>query len=40
MAMWAIGIVITKWAKCNTFQINFMLGLALTFAGTLVYPYL
>jgi drug/metabolite transporter (DMT)-like permease len=40
MTIWAVGIVITKWATANTFQNNFVLGLGLTFAGALGYPYL
>lgn len=32
-------MVITKRAKANTFQINFILGLALLFSGALAYPY-
>jgi hypothetical protein len=40
MVLWAIGIVITKRATANTFQINFILGVYLAFAGALAYPYL
>lgn len=37
--IWAIGVVMTKWAIANTFQINFMLGLGLSFTGAIAYPY-
>ena len=40
MAVWALGIVITKKAQANTFQINFMLGLVFVVLGAMAYPYL
>lgn len=40
MAVWAIGIVITKKARANTFQINYMLGLVFVVSGGFVYPYI
>lgn len=40
MALWAFGIVITKKASANTFQINYILGLSLLFCGACVYPFL
>lgn len=40
MALWAFGIVITKRAKANTFQINLILGWALLFSGSMAYPFL
>lgn len=40
MALWATAIVITKKANANTFQINYILGLALLFCGAMLYPFL
>lgn len=36
---WAFGVVITKRAQANTFQINYILGLCLLFSGAIAYPY-
>ncbi len=40
MAAWAVAIVITKKAKANTFQINYILGLVFVMLGGVAYPYL
>lgn len=37
---WAYGIVITRMAKANTFQINFILGFVFYFCGCLALPYM
>ena len=39
MIAWAYGIVITRVAKANTFQINFMLGFAFYMIAYLIMPY-
>lgn len=38
--LWAYGVVITRMAKSNTFQINFILGLSFYFIGMLGLPYM
>lgn len=38
--LWAYATVLTKMAKANTFQINFMLGFAFLFLGNLAKPYM
>ena len=40
MAAWAVASVITKKAKANTFQINYILGLVFVMLGGVAYPYL
>lgn len=37
---WAYAIVLTRLAKANTFQINFMLGIAFYSIGSLAKPYM
>lgn len=37
--MWGFGVVTTKKAKANTFQINFIMGFCLLFSGALIYPF-
>lgn len=37
--LWAFGIVITKRCQANTFQINYMLGIALVVGGGVAYPF-
>jgi F0F1-type ATP synthase membrane subunit a len=39
IAVWAFGVVITKRAHSNTFQINYTLGLALIVFGAISYPF-
>ena len=38
--LWAYGIVITRLAKSNTFQINFILGVVFHFGGCLLLPFM
>lgn len=38
--LWAYGVVITRMSKSNTFQINFILGLAFYFIGIACLPYM
>lgn len=38
--LWAYAAVLTRLAKANTFQINFMLGLACYFLGVLCLPFM
>lgn len=38
--VWGFGVVITKKAVANTFQINFNLGFCMLFTGSLAYPYI
>lgn len=38
--LWAYGIVITRMANANTFQINFILGIVFYFGGELILPYM
>lgn len=40
MIAWAFGIVITKKAEANTFQINFNLGFCFIVSGSIAYPFL
>lgn len=37
--MWGFGVVTTKKAQANTFQVNFIMGFCMLFSGAMVYPF-
>jgi hypothetical protein len=39
IACWSYGVVITKKTLSNTFQINYILGLAYIIYGAITYPF-